>query len=62
LTFTASLCAQVKFNASVWMVDDGAQRFQPHHVTDVARAAAASLESHEAKGKDYCLGGPETIT
>uniref|UniRef100_A0A383VU92 NAD-dependent epimerase/dehydratase domain-containing protein n=1 Tax=Tetradesmus obliquus TaxID=3088 RepID=A0A383VU92_TETOB len=57
-----NLLFQVKFNASVWMVDDGVQRFQPHHVTDVARAAAASLESHEAKGKDYCLGGPETIT
>lgn len=60
--FMNNFLFQLKYNASVWMIDGGIQRSQPSHVTDVARAVAASLETHDAKGKDYYLSGPETLS
>jgi uncharacterized protein YbjT (DUF2867 family) len=55
------LCSQVKFNTTVWMVDDGKHRSEPTHVTDVAQAVANSLTDLDAPGKDYYLGGPEVV-
>jgi len=58
----AVLCVtQVKFNTYVWMVDDGVQRSEPTHVTDVAAAVKASLSDLTAPGKTYYLGGPESV-
>eukprot|EP00879_Flechtneria_rotunda_P002683 GHRR01002889.1.p2 GENE.GHRR01002889.1~~GHRR01002889.1.p2 ORF type:complete len:173 (+),score=58.59 GHRR01002889.1:1284-1802(+) len=44
------------------MIDDGAHKLQPQHVTDVARAVQAVLSTEDSKGQDYYLGGPETLT
>lgn len=40
----------------------GSTRFQPVYVGDVADAIAAALETPEAQGKVYELGGPHTYT
>lgn len=60
--FMNNLLFQVKFNASLWLIDGGIHKSQPSHVTDVARAVAACLETHDAKGQDYYLAGPETLS
>ena len=44
------------------LIGGGKTKFQPVHVADVADAIAAAVESEDARGKTYELGGPNTYT
>jgi hypothetical protein len=53
--------AQVKFNAAMWLIDDGAFCSPPTHVTDVAKAVLSVLHNRQAPGNTFYLAGPETL-
>ncbi len=44
------------------LIGGGMTRFQPVYVGDVADAAVAALDRHEAPGRIYQLGGPRIYT
>lgn len=51
-----------RFVPALPLIGGGQTRFQPVYVDDVAEAVLASLESDEAKGQVYELGGPQIYT
>ena len=50
-----------RFSPFLPLIGGGKTRFQPVHVADVADAIAAAVDSEEARGKTYELGGPKTL-
>ncbi len=51
-----------RFAPGLPLIGGGKTKFQPVWCADVAAAALAALESDEARGKTYELGGPEVYT
>ncbi len=51
-----------RFAPALPLIGGGKTKFQPVWCADVAAAAVAALESADARGKTYELGGPEVYT
>lgn len=51
-----------RFSPALPLFGGGKTRFQPVFVGDVARAAVAALQSEDARGETYELGGPGVYT
>lgn len=51
-----------RFAPALPLIGGGQTKFQPVWCADVAAAALAALESEEARGKTYELGGPEVYS
>jgi nucleoside-diphosphate-sugar epimerase len=60
--FYNNILFQIKFGASMWLIDGGEQPLQPTYVTDVAAAVGQALQTEDSVGKTYYLGGPETLS
>ena len=60
--FFNKLAAMARFSPVLPLFGGGENRLQPVFVGDVAEAIATLVESGEATGKTYELGGPEVAT
>lgn len=60
--FFNRFAAMTKTSPALPLIGGGKTRFQPVYVDDVADAVANALESDDAKGKTYELGGPEIMS
>ena len=60
--FYNNILYQLKFGASMWLIDGGDQPLQPTYVTDVSAAVGQALQKEDSVGKTYYLGGPEILT
>jgi len=61
-SFYNNILYQLKFGASMWLIDGGDQPLQPTYVTDVSAAVGQALQTEDSVGKTYHLGGPEILT
>jgi uncharacterized protein YbjT (DUF2867 family) len=60
--FFNRFAALARYLPALPLIGGGHTRFQPVYVGDVADAALAALEHHEAPGLTYELGGPEVMS
>ncbi len=60
--FLNLLAEMARFSLALPLIGGGRTRFQPVWVGDVAAAIARVLETDEAEGRTYELGGPEVWT
>lgn len=51
-----------RFAPALPLIGGGETRFQPVYVDDVAQAVVATLESRQARGQTYELGGPKVYS
>lgn len=60
--FFNRFAAMAKMSPALPLIGGGMTRFQPVYVEDVAAAIVCILETDEARGKTYELGGPRAYT